>query len=62
MKVKFLQDFRGRETHEVFYRAGDVGEIEPRDLVERVICEPVREEPKPETRPTAPATKKGKTK
>lgn len=62
MKVKFLQDFRGRETHEVFYRAGDVAEIEPRDLVDRGICEPIPEEPKPETRPTAPATKKGKTK
>lgn len=29
MKVKFLVDFRGRETGEVFYRAGDVADIEP---------------------------------
>ena len=28
VKVKFLQDFRGRETDELFYKVGDVGEVE----------------------------------
>ena len=58
MKVKFLQDFRGRETKEVFYQAGDIADIDPVDLVKRGICELVKEAPKPETRATVPPTKK----
>lgn len=58
MKVKFLQDFRGRETNEIFYQAGDVVDIDPVDLVKRGICELVKEAPKPETRATVPPTKK----
>jgi len=27
MKVQFVNDFRGRETQEVFYQAGEVGEV-----------------------------------
>lgn len=66
MKVKFLQDFRGRETNEVFYQAGDIADIDPVDLVERGICEKVAE-PKPapevkEQRATVSPTKKGKSK
>jgi hypothetical protein len=60
MKIKFLQDFRGRETHEVFYQAGDVADIEPVDLIKRGICEPVKEAPKSEKRATVPPTKKDK--
>ena len=58
MKAKFLQDFRGRETHEVFYRAGDIADIDPHNLVERGICEPIPEEPKLEILATVPPTKK----
>ena len=58
MKVKFLQDFRGRETHEVFYRAGDIADIDPHNLGERGICEPIPEEPKTETRAAVPPTEK----
>ena len=28
MQIKFLTDFRGRETGEQFFRAGDVADIE----------------------------------
>jgi len=69
MKVKFIRDFRGRETREIFYQAGNVADIEPLDLIERGICEaviePIKEEPASEIkekRPNAPATKKGKSK
>lgn len=66
MKVKFLQDFRGRETNEIFYQAGDIADIDPVDLVKRGICKEVVE-PKPalevkEQRATASPTKKGKSK
>lgn len=56
MRVKFLQDFRGRETHEVYYLAGDIADIENADLVKRGICEPVIE--KSEVRATVSPTKK----
>lgn len=64
MKVKFLQDFRGRETNERFYQAGDVVDIDPVDLVKRGICEKIVE-PAPEVkeqRATVSPTKKGKSK
>ena len=67
MKVKFIRDFGGRETGEIFYLAGQVANIEPLDLIERGICEivpePVEEKQYTEIkeqRPNVPATKKGK--
>ena len=53
MKVKFIRDFRGRETNEMFYETGNIADIEPLDLVERGIVEivvpkPVKEEVKQE--------------
>lgn len=70
MKVKFIRDFRGRETNEMFYQAGDVVDIDPLDLIQRGICvevkpKPVKEEPGPEIeeqRATVPPTKKRKSK
>jgi hypothetical protein len=36
MKIKFLSDFRGRETNEQFYQAGEVVEL-PLETAERLI-------------------------
>ncbi len=57
MRVKFLQDFRGRETHEIYYQAGDIVDIDPVDLIKRGICEPVKKSPEPEIRATESPTK-----
>lgn len=68
MKVKFIRDFRGRETNEMYYQAGSIVDLDPLDLIERGICVevkpiPVKEEPAPEVKEqqaTASPTKKDK--
>lgn len=61
MKVKFVQDFRGRETGERYFTAGEEWDCEP-EQAERLIidgrAEPVLE-PEPESAP-APEPKRAK--
>lgn len=38
MKIKFLVDFRGRETNERYYQSGQVVEL-PDDIASRLIAD-----------------------
>lgn len=52
-KVKFLRDFRGVETGEVYYKKGETGEIEDKWL-ERLIQDKravIVNKPKPKPKP-----------
>ena len=52
-KVKFLQDFRGVETGEVYYKKGDIGEVED-EWLERLVQDKravIVDEPKPKPKP-----------
>ena len=58
MKVKFLQDFQGRETHNIFYRLGEIVELERETavlLIHDKRCEEVlpieSEQPELEAKP-----------
>lgn len=48
-KVKFLQDFQGRETREVFYKQGQVVELEDHIAQQLLADRRVELLPKPET-------------
>lgn len=48
-KVKFLQDFQGVETREVFYQKGQVVNI-PDDLIDRLVNDKRVELLKPDAR------------
>jgi hypothetical protein len=48
MRVKFIRDFRGRETGEVFYKAGSVVKLDDKiaqDLCKRGIVQLLKDEP-----------------
>jgi hypothetical protein len=50
MKIKFMTDFRGVETHEVFFRAGEIAEVDD-EHAERMIRDNVAikvHQPQPE--------------
>ena len=60
MKIIFLTDFRGRETNEHFYQAGEVADFDDQ-TAERLIADKraeLAEQPTPEAQPA----KKGKAK
>lgn len=38
MKIKFLSDFRGRETNEQFYQSGDIVDL-PGDIAARLVTD-----------------------
>lgn len=64
MKIQFLTDFRGRETGERFFQAGQVVELDD-DTAAGLIANrrAVSAEPAPEPEPQpAPAPAKGKRK
>lgn len=56
MHVRFLRDYRGRITHELFYQAGEVVEL-PDDAAHALLKEGVAEEAPGKPQESRPARK-----
>ena len=63
MKIKFVQNFRGRETNERYFAIGEVADLDTgADLVKRGIAEEVKPPAPKKTRTRKPAAQKAEAK